>query len=171
MLNDKYNFLFLTNQWSDRLLRIDLVLIILSFPSSDPVLFPSPPLHLGLFTIFCLFLSLFSFPATPPRHAFPLQLGLWSRRCLRPSWRGTPSSCTATWLVTRLQRSSGGTPTSTELTPSSSYGTEPAGAGCPSTQPTAPMGSVCWASRGSRWRTLEPTSVGPAMTPSAMTSD
>lgn len=100
-----------------------------------------------------------------------LQLGLWSRQCLRLSLRGTPLSCTATWLATQLRRSSGGTPRSTGLTHSSSYGTEPASAGYPSTQPMAPMGSVCWASHDSHWRTLGPMSVGPATTPDAMTSD
>lgn len=80
-------------------------------------------------------------------------------------------SCTATWLVTPLQRSSGGMPRSIEPTPSSSCGTELASVGYLSTRPTAPMGLVCSASRASHWRTLGPMSAGPATTPGAMTSD
>lgn len=148
-----------------RFLLLDLVLII-SVLWSCLIFFAIP----WLFQTFLPF-SLLSFLPCHPKYTPPLQLGLWSRQCPRLSSRGTPLSCTATWLVTQLQKSSGGTPRSTELTPSSSYGTAPASAGYPSTQPTAPMGSVCWASHGSRWRTLEPMSVGPATTLGAMTSD
>lgn len=116
-------------------------------------------------TLFYPFLPL------PSQCTFPLQLGLWSRQCLRLSLRGTPLSCTATWLATQLQRSNGGMLKSTELTPSSSCGMEPASVGYPSTQPMGAMGSVCSASRASHWRTLEPMSAGPATTPGAMTSD
>lgn len=138
-------------------------------------LFDSCLIFLAIPWLFQTFLpfSLLSFLPCHPKYTPPppLQPGLWSRQCPRLSSRGTPLSCTATWLVTQLRRSSGGTPRSTELTPLSSYGTAPASAGCPSTQPTAPTGSVCWASHGSRWRTLGPTNVGPATTPGAMTSD
>lgn len=126
-------------------------------------------LLLLIFSIFSI--PLLPFPSLPSRYIFLLQLGLWSRQCLRLSLRGTPLSCTATWLVTPLRRSSGGMLRSTELTPSSSCGTEPAGVGYPSTRPTAPMGSVCSVSRASHWRTLGPMSAGPATTPGAMTFD
>lgn len=114
---------------------------------------------------------LLPFPSLPSWYTFPLQLGLRSRQCLRLSLRGTPLSCTAVWSVTRLRRSSGGTLKSTEPTPSSSYGTEPASAGYPSIQHMEPMGSVCSVSHGSRWRILGPMSVGRATTPGEMTSD
>lgn len=113
---------------------------------------------------------LLPFASLTSQYTSPLQLGLWSRHCLRLSLRGTPLSCTARWLVTPLQRSSGGMLRSTELTPSSSCGTEPASVGCPSTRPTGPMGSVCSASHASHWRTLGPMSAGQATTPGVMTS-
>lgn len=161
---------FFTYQWFDRLLLIDLALIILSFVfihSSYLISFSIP----WLFTLsYCYYLVL-PFPYLQSQYTFLLQLGLWSRQCLRLSLRGTPLSCTATWLVIQLQRSSGGMLRSTELTPSSSYGTELASVGYPSTQRTAPMASVCSASRASHWRTLGPMSAGPATIPGAMTSD
>lgn len=120
----------------------------------------------------CLSNPLLLFPYLPSQHTFPLlQLGLWSRQCLKLNSRGTPLSCTATWSATQLQRSSGGMLRSTEATPSSSYGTEPASVASPSTRPMAPMESVCWASHASQWKTLGPMSAEQATTPSAMTSD
>lgn len=123
----------------------------------------------SLFCLHLLWSYLISFFI--PKPSASLQLGLWSRPCLKLSLRGTPLSCTATWLVTPLQRSSGGMLKSTEPTPSSSCGMGPASVGYLSTQLTAPMGSVCLASRASHWRTLGRTSAGPATTPGAMTSD
>lgn len=114
---------------------------------------------------------LLPFPSLPSRYTSPLQLGLWSRHCLRLSLQGTPLSCTARWSVTPFQRSSGGTLRSTGPNPSSSCGTEPASVGYPSTWPPAPMWSVCSASRALHWRTLGPMSAGQATTRGAMTSD
>lgn len=145
-----------------------LSLIILFRFCPDPFWFPSPSLDLST-PSYCSN-PLPPFPPLPSRHTSPLQLGLWSRQCLRQSSRGTPLSCTAMWSVTPPQRSNGGMLRSTELTPSSSCGMGLASVGYPSTRRTAPMGSVCWESHASRWRTLGPMNAEPAMTPGAMTS-
>lgn len=155
--------------WSNELALLNLILITLSFFFTILFLFNFPCLALP--TLFCLSNPLLLFPSLPSQHAFPLQLGLWSRQCLKLNLLGTPLSCTATWSATQLRRSSGGMLRSTEGTPSSSYGTEPANVASPSTRPMAPMESVCWASHASQWKTLGPMSAGPATTPSAMTYD